>query len=82
MIIKVTKKHIKRGRPADGRQCPIALALKDATFPNPLVREKYIMIEGDYYERIFILSQSCKQFIKKFDAGGPVKPFSFKVERP
>lgn len=69
MIIKITNKHIKAGVKNDNNSCPIALAIKEHGFSgkNPCCT----ITNAD--------ESKCIDFMRDFDSGKPVQPFSFKV---
>jgi hypothetical protein len=75
--VHVTQKHIDNGEQCDGRECPIALAARDA-FPDIhiSVSHHYIFVDG----KSQLLPVNVSRFIKTFDGGGMVKPFSFEVQ--
>lgn len=67
MVVKVTAKHIARGKKKNDVSCPVALALRDAGFPRGELRDTYV----DRFPR------SIERFMDKFDRGQSVKPFNF-----
>jgi hypothetical protein len=74
----VTQEHIDRGEPKKGMFCPIALALEDA------FKEKYYVgtsscINGKPSDKGAIFNKRVQQFIRDFDYGKKVTPFSFKI---
>jgi len=81
MQIRVTSKHIKRGKPQQSVTCPIALAVAEKLHKRAGVDQIDILyrdVRGQWY--------SCKTpdivaaFIEDFDIGKPVKPFTFKCD--
>lgn len=69
--ITVTAEHIKRGVKDDSFLCPIALAMIE-------------VIGAEEHERVnngACLPASVLKFVKRFDSGKPVKPFSFLLRR-
>ncbi len=76
MIVSVTKDHIKRGKRLDCQECPIALALLDATGENFVAVGTRISV--GYFNR-YVATRSCLRFIRKFDNGDKVKPFNFRL---
>lgn len=63
-MITVTQQDIDRGVKHSGKECPIALAVnRAATLGDELWHVRYPREVG--------------YFIRDFDAGQPVKPFSF-----
>lgn len=83
MKIKVTKEHIGNGWRGNAESCPIGLAVCEALGYNdkgPLFVTRY----GVTYNNARIADfkgklKKCKDFIIAFDAGEPVKPFTFEV---
>jgi hypothetical protein len=70
--ITVRRKHIRAGLVKSGTRCPIALACKEHS-ENVHVGVDCTLIDS-YFNR---LPRSAQRFIKAFDAGRPVKPFTF-----
>lgn len=81
MIIHVTEEHIRRGVPTSVCGCPIALALNDALCDVYLVGKDSFApyLSGRKIQRF---QKKAQIFIERFDAGIPVKPFSFRIRRP
>lgn len=77
MKIKVTQEDIAKGIPEDEGSCPVALALKHAGMMD--VEVSLERAEAWYGRRLFNveLPSKARRFIKRFDAGKLVKPFSF-----
>ena len=73
---QVTGKHIREGKPNILYACPIALSLNEATGCATSVGVEVVRIGGDFYD----LPRSVQRFIKRFDAGKPVKPFRFRLD--
>ena len=78
--VKVTGKHIDEGEPGDSFRCPIALAVKEAT--NVATRDVTLVdgIEISVGPFVFKATLKVKEFIKSFDKGKKVKPFTFWLE--
>lgn len=72
LAIPVKQKHIKKGQVSDTQCCPIALALKEK-FKTRLVvvGGEYALIKGVRYNL-----RRGANFIKRFDSGLMVKPFT------
>lgn len=77
MTIHVTREHIRDGKKADCRCCPIALAL-----------EPFVTKQDDFYvNRLdvviapwrFRLPKVARNFIRRFDNDMGPKPFSFSM---
>lgn len=74
-LIKVTQDNINNAK-VNLTDCPVALALKDAGFNNPIVdctgfRAKGF--RGDFPDK-------ANDFTRLFDARKPVEPFWFELE--
>lgn len=79
MTIKVTEADIKNG--ITGRAtCPVALAIQRKTKELAYVCWDgiYLQPKGGFSMRI-ATPKEVKDFVYEFDAGKPVKPFSFKL---
>lgn len=80
MKIIVKEQHIKDGRIQCPFRCPIALALKENGFEEPVVLGNYFKVRGGFSEIVTVkLSKTVERFIYRFDTGKPVKPFSFSI---
>lgn len=77
-IVTVTDKHIKNGRPGHLLSCPIALALRDAGFTSPSVSSEICFSKNRKSYRT-IAPKRAETFMSRFDDGGKVKPFSFRL---
>lgn len=75
MIIHVTDDHIKKGTPNCNTHCPIALALKTA-LPTARITVglRGATIDGESFRHSEIIN-----FVRAFDKGQPVEPFSFEL---
>lgn len=80
MKISVTQAHINEGVPKVGAQCPIALAIKEATGANAYVGNSEIFLDNPETERGIPHSPTISSFIDAFDDGLPVQPFEFELE--
>lgn len=81
MTINVTQEHISKGK-RYAWECPIALALKDAIcrWCGPNVGTNYIgFYDKSEIRHIVETPVAAQEFIRKFDNGKPVKPFSFEI---
>lgn len=83
MKVIVTQDHIARGRQGPN-SCPVALALKETSsdFANVIVGPQWFFSRNEEFHITYQstnLPKKVQQFIKKFDAGEPVKPFSFEI---
>jgi hypothetical protein len=90
MIIHVTQKHINKGRRANCRRCPIALAVHEATGETGVVVGSHIRTgvpKADIWpmfipgpkRNCYRMTQACFKFMNAFDRRLPVKPFSFRL---
>ena len=81
----VSQEDIEQGHAGDPLSCPIVLAAK-RMFPYGVCstgnNDLSISVRGVGGYPIFFgfLPPKARTFIKNFDKGKPVKPFSFKVE--
>lgn len=76
MLIRVTKKHIKQGVISDPYSCPVALAIRDKGF-ECVVTEHTIRTNNIWAYKRYNCPRSVSRFVKAFDKGRKVKPFSF-----
>ena len=79
MKIEVTQEHIDQGIINSLVNCPIALAIKSKGF-NCRLDQLYIYI--DLKDKIIYIQtpKFVANFIKDFDDGRPVSPFSFEID--
>jgi hypothetical protein len=75
MKIYVRRRHIKCGMARSQSGCPIALAFEEITGERPRVDLDCI----NTHDEGFALPRSAQRFIDRFDAGKPVKPFTFVI---
>ena len=78
MKISVTNKHIDDGIPCDRFQCPLALAIQEATGEygwNVGMSNAY---SPDVHR--LRLPEKAIEFRKTFDCNGPVSPFEFDLD--
>lgn len=84
MKIRVTKKDIKEGKPKSCAKCPIALAVTRKTGYRWILvggcvdvyKSRRKMADEDSYKTA-ILPLDAHSFIRRFDQGYPVEPFTF-----
>lgn len=74
--IEVTQCHIDSGEPRSCQGCPVALALKSATLHGWAVGVRSAMT-GCHHR---LLPHKTIEFIRAFDRGEDVKPFSFEFK--
>lgn len=72
LIVKVTQEHIDKGERKSPQSCPIALA-SDAS----AVTRKWMCVNYSFYE----LSRAAERFVRRFDAGQPVTPATFRLKK-
>lgn len=78
--INVLKRDIEKGEEKDCEYCPVALAVKRATHHRVGVAGDVVEIyRGVYSTSYYSLPAKAINFIKRFDGGKSVKPFSFKM---
>lgn len=82
MIISVTQEDIANGCKGRYRMCPVALAVSRMLLHDVGVTHDTIDIQMED-ERIEIITPAeAKSFIRRFDHGKPVKPFTFNLNIP
>lgn len=75
MKISVTQKHIDRGIRENMRSCPIALAIRERIGAEVSVGANYAHCPGKGVW--WMLPIKINDFIREFDRGIEVKPFTF-----
>lgn len=84
--INVTSEDISRGEPKNARCCPVAIAIgRHANWATEVTVDRYeIGFETDINCESELVSTPAEasEFIKDFDAGMPVQPFSFNLDIP
>ena len=81
MIIKVTQQHIDKGYQGYSEECPIALALKEATGLNASVYEKIFLRKGkEEYLYDAPTPQHVVDRIKNYDKNNTMTPFQFEID--
>ncbi len=78
MTIHVTQAHIDAGAREDCRECPVALAIHEATGCTCEVLPWTIYTDRGKFK----LPRAVFEFIEAFDNKQPVQPFSFEVDIP
>lgn len=78
MKIKVTQEHIDLGERKLCSECPVALAVIEATGIACEVEPDEIRFKGRYFQ----LPPAACRFISEFDCGAPVQPFEFELPIP
>lgn len=81
MKIEVKEKHIKKGKPRNSCDCPIALAMKDAGLKDCFVECLFVDISNNLETYTMVnLPAKVSQFIHDFDEGLEVSPFEFELD--
>lgn len=79
VMVKVGPLDIKRGWRCSPGHCPVARAMKRALGSRHMhVATEYWDVDG----AVFPNPREVTLFIKRFDRGQPVKPFTFRIRRP
>lgn len=80
MIINVTQDHINIGCERNSTNCPVALALTEATGQSARVNANSIYLEKpDGNDLMYESPIDVYFFVLAFDAGRFVQPFSFEL---
>ena len=83
MKIEVTQKDIDLGVPEDTCNCPVARAAKRVLgarrYPFLEVSDERIYLHSGWWEGK-PLPEDARQFIRDFDRGWTVEPFTFSLE--
>lgn len=84
--ITVTEADIRKGKPKRCRACPIYLAARRAGLKRFIVGLSRLAIWNpkpcSTLDTLSELPAKAIRFIARFDAGKPVKPFSFNLKLP
>jgi len=76
MKVTVTVRDIQRGKACSARNCPIAHATKRAFHTKNVVVLWNLRIDGRRYD----MPNRALRFMRRFDDGESVAPFTFTVE--
>jgi hypothetical protein len=79
ITIDVTQADIEAGHPLACSACPIALAAQRAFGDRPVIVDSFLSIRGQD-RLVWSMPSAAYAFIRDFDAGRPVEPFSFTLE--
>ena len=79
--IDVTQEDINDGKQKSYWKCPIALALKRKTGKDYFV-SYMVSLSNDIESKLVPIPPLAADFIRAFDAGRPVHPFTFEIELP
>ena len=78
MLIHVTSEHIKNGQKGSLFACPIALAIKKKCYDVQVsAGSLWVKKQPDGYFTNMHFPKAVKAFVRKFDCGEEVAPFSF-----
>lgn len=77
MQIDLIQEDIDRGKPRQPWGCPLALALRRQTGLPWQIAGGLAWIDRPLTDPAIVLDEAAVQFESDFDAGLPVKPFSF-----
>ena len=84
MRIEVTLEDINKGKRDNCRKCPVALAVQRVMPPGYKadIDQDYIsyLDKAGIYHILCNAPAKVTTFIKRFDAGKPVKPFTFTIK--
>lgn len=78
MIISVTRRDIRRGKPSHATACPVAIALRRGGFRPVSVDSHEFFCNGESQR----LPYRAEEWILAFDETGTGEPFSFRVRKP
>lgn len=78
ITIDVTQEHIDYGEAGNSESCPIALMLKEQGYKDVSVGDE-CMFQYEGIEWWAPLPNIAINFIKEFDDGNKVEPFSFEI---
>ena len=85
MKIKVTQKDIEEGYRGSCHDCPVALAFKrevKTAFEIGLSVGAERILHREVHEwDTYTLPKRAQTFIKRFDNGKPVEPFTFEIKK-
>jgi len=75
--IDVRKTNIRKGIRSTPKLCPIALAGRRVSHKEVVVDGTYLSLTCGDEELSYTLPKKARRFVDRFDAGKPVKPFTF-----
>jgi len=81
--IAVSKNDIDTGVRFSSLYCPIANSLKRKNIISTIYSGHFNIFRGKYLNTNYILPPKLREFIRRFDAGSPVKPITvrFKLKK-
>lgn len=82
MNVQVSKGHIETGQKQKCQSCPVALALAEATGVLWHVTPSYLIVWRGRLVPHVTTPEEVQRFIRDFDAGKAVQPFSFEIPWP
>ena len=78
--VRVLKRNIAKGIKRDPGLCPIACRLRELGFADAAVYgDNVVLMAGGLTQAEIPPPKIAERFIKDFDKGKPVKPFSFSL---
>ena len=81
-----SRQHIAEGNPGDCGWCPVALAIADALPGLAFLAVRYLDIDvrarPEEDVAVIVMPDEVVRFIRAFDVGDPVQPFSFELDYP
>lgn len=77
--VRVLKRNIAKGIQHDPKRCPIACRLKEMGFADVTVFVAHMILAAGGSKQDVSPPTTARLFIKRFDEGKPVKPFSFSL---
>ena len=82
MLIEVTQEDIDNGSPGKAGLCPIALAMSRSTGKQWRVANLTCFCPEEWPWDDILLPLEAVQFVKAYDSGDGVEPFSFALDDP
>lgn len=82
MKIKVTQRHINEGLALRCYECPVVLAIRDASDTEAMAGLTTLYTLEKFTGRILTMCPTpdeVKNFMRSFDGRKPVQPFQFEV---
>jgi hypothetical protein len=83
ILVNVTPADIAQGISGFKENCAVALALRRTLDATEGCEGRYVSVGDESLDacgRSYPLPESVETFVRRFDAGMPVEPFSFTVE--
>ena len=81
LTVNVTQDHIDKGARKEAYDCPVSLALGEADPGSDwCVSTRHIMRETGTHVGFIDPPATVSKFVRRFDNGDPVQPFSFEID--